>query len=242
MKQNIINVPTHVAFIMDGNGRWAKKRLMPRSYGHREGVKRIFDVLKMCQEYGCKIMTLFCFSTENWKRSKEEIDTLFDLFEQFFKDYLPELKKNNCKIMTMGDLSKFPLSMQEEILFAKKETENNQGVILNLCLNYGGLDDITYATKNIASLVKQGSLQIEDITPEIVMSHLYSGSLPPVDLMIRTSGEKRLSNFCLAQLAYAELIFVDHEWPAFTKKDFIDCLDEFSHRSRRFGGIDYGSK
>lgn len=235
-------IPTHIAFIMDGNGRWAKKRLLPRSFGHREGVKRIKETALLCDEFNVKVMTLFCFSTENWKRSKEEVDTLFSLFDEFFDKEINELHERNCIIHTMGDLTKLPLSTQQKIAEAKELTKNNTGIVLNICLNYGGHDDIVHACKEIVNEVLDKKLSVDEIDEKVFEKHLMSDDLPPVDLMIRTSGELRISNFCLWQLAYSELIFIDDYWPDFKRKQFVACLEEYASRNRRFGGIKYGNK
>ena len=209
---------THIAFIMDGNGRWAKKRMMPRSYGHHEGVKRIKETLYLCLDYNIKVMTLFCFSTENWKRDKKEIDYLFSLFDEFFKTDIVELNQKGCKVQVMG----------------------NDKIILNICLNYGGRDEITYACKKIAKQVKLGLIDPDKITEQTINDNLMSAGLPDVDVMVRTSGEQRISNFVLWQIAYAELIFIKDPWPDFKKKQFLEVLEEFTKRDRRFGGINYG--
>lgn len=228
---------THIAFIMDGNGRWAKKRLMPRSLGHREGVKRIKETVKLCLEFDIKYMTLFCFSTENWKRDKDEIDYLFKLFDEFFDKNIKELCEEGCKVLVMGDISKLPKTTQEKIIEAKKLTKDNEKIVLNICLNYGGRDEITYACKNICQKVKEGLLNIDDIDENIFSSYLMSNGIPDVDVMVRTSGEQRISNFLLWQIAYAELIFIKDAWPDFKRKQFLEVLTEFTKRDRRFGGI-----
>ena len=210
----------HIAFIMDGNGRWAKKRFMPRSYGHREGVKRIRETLQLCLDYNIKVMTLFCFSTENCKRDQKEIDYLFSLFDEFFQKDIVELNKKGCKVLVMGTLSRLPQSTQEYIKKAKELTKNNDKIILNICLNYGGRDDITSACKKIAEKVKNNEISLNDIN----------------DVLVRTSGEQRISNFVLWQMAYAELIFIDDYWPDFKKKQFLNVLEEYTKRDRRFGG------
>lgn len=232
----------HIAFIMDGNGRWAKKRLMPRSYGHHEGVKRIKETLYLCLDYQIKVMTLFCFSTENWKRDKKEIDYLFSLFDEFFKKDIVELNEKGCKVCVMGDVTKLPLTTQYYISEAKRITCNNDKIILNICLNYGGRDDITSACKAIAQKVKLNTLSIDEITEQVLNDHLMSKGLPDVDVMVRTSGEQRISNFVLWQIAYAELIFIKEPWPDFKKQQFLQVLEEYTKRDRRFGGITDGNK
>lgn len=245
--KNIETIPhykhiEHIAFIMDGNGRWAKKRLMPRSYGHHEGVKRIKETLYLCLDYQIKVMTLFCFSTENWKRDKKEIDYLFSLFDEFFQKDIVELNEKGCKVCVMGDVSKLPLTTQYYISEAKRITCNNDKIILNICLNYGGRDDITSACKAIAQKVKLNTLSIDEITEEVFNNHLMSKGLPDVDVMVRTSGEQRISNFVLWQIAYAELIFIKEPWPDFKKQQFLQVLEEYTKRDRRFGGITDGNK
>lgn len=233
---------THIAFIMDGNGRWAKKRLMPRSYGHREGVKRIKETVKLCLEYKIKYMTIFCFSTENWKRDKEEIDFLFKLFDEFFEKNIDELNEKGCKVCVMGDTSRLPSTTQKEIKQALEITKNNNKIYLNICLNYGGRDEITYACKKIAQEIKNGNLSVNEINESLINNNLMSAGIPDVDVMVRTSGEQRISNFLLWQIAYAELIFIKEPWPDFKRKQFIKVLEEFTKRDRRFGGINYGSQ
>ena len=228
---------THIAFIMDGNGRWAKKRLLPRSLGHREGVKRIKETVRLCLDYGIKYMTLFCFSTENWKRDKDEIDYLFKLFDEFFVKNIKELNEEGCKVLVMGDVTRLPLSTQEKIKQAKEITKDNEKIILNICLNYGGRDEITYACKQSAQKIKQGKVDVNDINEEMINNHLMSQNIPDVDVMVRTSGEQRISNFLLWQIAYAELVFVNEPWPDFKKEQFLKVLAEFTKRDRRFGGV-----
>ena len=227
----------HIAFIMDGNGRWANKRLLPRSLGHREGVKRIEETVYLCKEFNIKAMTLFCFSTENWKRSKEEIDYLFKLFDDFFSNNIHDLNKNGCKVRVMGDLTRLPLSTQKAAKEAIEKTKNNEEITLNICLNYGGRDEIVRACRRIASEAKSGMIDPASITEDIFESHMMCAGLPEVDVMVRTSGEQRISNFILWELAYSELIFIDEHWPDFKREQFIRVLEEFTKRNRRFGGV-----
>ena len=238
-KNEVLNYKpiTHIAFIMDGNGRWAKKRLLPRSLGHREGVKRIKETVKLCLEYGIKYMTLFCFSTENWKRDKDEIDYLFKLFDEFFVKNIKELYDEGCKVLVMGDVTRLPKSTQEKIIEAKKITKDNNKIVLNICLNYGGRDEITYSCKRIAQKIKDGLIDVSDINEELINNHLMSENIPDVDVMVRTSGEQRISNFLLWQIAYAELVFINEPWPDFKRKQFLEVLSEFTKRDRRFGGV-----
>lgn len=221
----------HIAFIMDGNGRWAKKRLLPRHLGHKEGCLRIIEILRACKEFGVKAMSLYAFSTENWKRPKDEIDHLFDYLDEFFKREIDNLMKDDVQVRTMGDLTRLPPHTQNTIKEAKERTKNNKTVILNICLNYGGRDEIVRAI-NKAINENNG-----EITEEKFATYLDSTGLPEVDLLIRTSGEQRLSNYMLWQMAYAEFIFTPTYWPDFKREHLIECLKEFESRNRRFGGL-----
>lgn len=232
----------HIAFIMDGNGRWAKARMMPRSYGHREGVKRIKETLYLCLEYGIKVMTLFCFSTENWKRDPKEIDYLFGLFDEFFQKDIVELNEKGCCVRVMGEMNRLPDSTQRYVKQAKEMTKDNDKIILNICLNYGGRDEIVSASKRLAYESQLGMLNPKDITEELFESRMMCAGLPPVDVMVRTSGEQRISNFVLWELAYAELIFIKDAWPDFKREQFLTVLEEYTRRDRRFGGVNYGNE
>ncbi len=227
----------HIAFIMDGNGRWAKKRMLPRSLGHREGCKRIKETAFLCEDYNIKVMSLFCFSTENWKRDKKEIDYLFNLLEDFFKHDIDELNEHHAKIVTLGDLTRLPESTQKAIARAKEITKDNDGLVLNVCLNYGGQDEIVRAAIELAAKVKKGVLSLSDINKETFEESMESHFLPPIDVLVRTSGEQRISNFMLYEAAYAEFVFIKDLWPDFKKEQFISVLEEFSKRDRRYGGI-----
>ncbi len=241
--QNIVYKPiNHIAFIMDGNGRWAKRRGLPRSMGHREGCKRIKETAFLCEEFNIKVMSLFCFSTENWKRDQKEIDYLFNLLETFFRDEIDELNEHHAKVVTLGDLTRLPTSAQEAIRQAKEITKNNDGLILNICLNYGGQDEIVNAAIELATKVKKGTLSISDINKSTFESAMESHDLPPIDVLVRTSGEMRISNFMLYEAAYAEFVFIDDHWPDFKRPQFLKVLEEYSKRDRRFGGIKYESK
>ena len=222
----------HIAFIMDGNGRWAKKRLLPRHLGHKEGCLRIIEVLKACKEFGIKVMSLYCFSTENWKRPQDEIDHLFDYLDEFFKREIDNLIKDGVQVRTMGELSRLPLHTQETIKKAKEQTKNNQNIVLNICLNYGGRDEIIRAINKVIS-----SKTDKEITENEFSTYLDSAYLPEVDLLIRTSGEQRISNYMLWQLAYAEFIFTPTYWPDFKREHLIECLKEYELRNRRYGGL-----
>lgn len=228
---------THVAFIMDGNGRWAKRRGLPRHLGHKAGCDRIIDIYEECLAQDIKVMSLYAFSTENWNRPKDEIDHLFNYLEIFFKKEINRLIKDGCVIRTSGDLSRLPKKTQKIIAEAKEKTKDNKNFFFNICLNYGGKAEIVRAAKNLASDVKEGKVKIEDISEELFEDYLYTKGLPSVDLLIRTSGELRTSNYLPWQLAYAEFIFPTTPWPDFTKEEFRKCIDEYYRRNRRFGGI-----
>jgi undecaprenyl diphosphate synthase len=227
----------HIAFIMDGNGRWAKKRLLPRHLGHKAGCERIVEITRACQDLGVKVMTLYAFSTENWNRPQDEIDHLFDYLDEFFKNNIDEFMQRGTRIHVMGDVSRLPEHSQITLKESIERTKNNDRFVFNICLNYGGRQDIVHACKNIVKLVQEGKLKEEDINEETFKQNLYSEDLPDVDLMIRTSGEIRVSNYCLYQLSYAEMIFTKTYWPDFTKKELIKCLQEYESRDRRFGSI-----
>jgi undecaprenyl diphosphate synthase len=230
-------VPRHIAIIMDGNGRWAKKRGLPRVAGHREGSKVVKKIVRAANNLGVEVLTLYAFSTENWKRPKDEVDFLMKLPEQFLNSYLAELIEKNVQIRVMGDESRLPQATQNAVNTAKEKTASNDGMILNFALNYGSRHEITEAVKCISKDVKNGLFDPEDITESHITNHLLSKELPDPDLLIRTSGELRLSNFMLWQLAYTELWFTDVYWPDFDEKHLIEAIDHFSGRSRRFGGV-----
>ncbi len=228
---------SHVAFIMDGNGRWAQARGLPRHLGHKEACERIIDVLNACMEFEIRVISLYAFSTENWKRPKAEINHLFNYLELFFKRELATLIRDGVRVMVSGDVSRLPLKTQKTIADAIEATKHLTRHVMNICLNYGGQQEIVRATKLIANKVAKGEIKTEDINEETFSQHLYTFHLPPVDLMIRTSGEYRLSNYLLWQNAYAEFIFPKVHWPDFDREALIACLKEFESRNRRFGGL-----
>lgn len=232
------NKLVHVAFIMDGNGRWAKKRGLPRHLGHKAGCDRIIEIYEECLAQDIRVMSLYAFSTENWNRPQDEINHLFEYLDIFFKKEINRMIKDGCVIRTSGDLSKLPKKTQKTIASAIEKTKDNNRFYFNICLNYGGKAEIVRAAKNIAQEVKEGKLNIDDITEDVFEDHLYTSGLPPVDLLIRTSGELRTSNYMPWQLAYAEFIFPLVPWPDFTKEEFRKCLNEYYSRDRRFGTID----
>ena len=228
----------HIAFIMDGNGRWAKERKLPRHLGHKEGCNRIIEIMDACKEYNIKAMTLYAFSTENWNRPQDEIDHLFDYLDEFFNKYINKMIKDGVQVRVMGDQSRLPLHTQETLKKAIKKTKDCNNFFFNICLNYGSRQEIAMACKEVAKKVKNGELDVDEIDMDCISNHLYSAGLPEVDLLIRTSGECRLSNYLLYQLAYAEFIFTPTKWPDFKKKQFEECLEIYCNRNSRFGGLE----
>jgi undecaprenyl diphosphate synthase len=231
------NVPVHVAIIMDGNGRWAKDRGLPRMAGHHSGMKAVKRITIAADRLGVKYLTLYAFSTENWKRPKAEVDFLMKLPQQFLEIELEELIANNVQVRMMGhkeDLPSFTISAVEEAIV---KTANNTGLVLNFALNYGSRKEMLEAVKNIAADVQNGHLAIDDIDDKVMADRLLTSGLPDPDLLIRTSGELRLSNFMMWQLAYSELWFTDVYWPEFTEAHFQEAILEYQRRARRYGGL-----
>lgn len=228
----------HIAFIMDGNGRWAKLRGLPRYFGHHEACNRIIEIFETCREFGIKYMSFYAFSTENWNRPQEEIDHLMDYLEEFFQKEIDYLDSIGTKIRVSGDLSKIRDKTRLVCENAIKRTKANDRWVINVCLNYGGRDDIVRAAKKMAEDYKNGVLSDLSLVDEAAFeNYLYTAGMPDVDLMIRTSGEERLSNYLLYQNAYAEFVFTDVKWPDFKRKELLDCLKEFQERNRRYGGL-----
>ena len=238
-KENILKgeIPEHIAIIMDGNGRWAKKRAMPRIAGHHEGMKVVRQTTKLANELGVKALTLYAFSTENWKRPKFEVDFLMKLPEEFLGTYLPELVEENVRVRLTGDREGLPPHTIRAVEKAIRDTENNDGLILNFALNYGGRAEIVRAAKKIAEEAKKGTLNTEEIDEKLFSDYLMTEALQDPDLLIRTSGEIRLSNFMLWQLAYSEFLFTDVLWPDFKDVHLLQAIGEYQRRGRRFGGI-----
>ena len=228
--------PKHIAFIMDGNGRWAKKRMMPRSYGHKYGCEAIIKVLKACRDFGINYVSLYAFSTENWKRSKEEVSYLMELITDYFNQYLNRLNESNVKVIISGFDENLPDFVKDIINKVTNLTKSNTGQVLNLCFNYGSKKELVMATKAIANDVLNGKLKIEDINEDTISNNLFTKEMPDVDYLVRSSGEQRISNFLLYQVAYAEFYFTKVYWPDFDKDVVYDCLKEFESRQRRFGG------
>ena len=231
-------IPSHVAIIMDGNGRWAKQRNLPRIAGHHEGMKTVRKITRIANDLGIKVLTLYAFSTENWKRPKVEIDFLMKLPGEFLSTYLPELIEQNVKVEMIGNFDVLPEHTKNAIQRAMEETAHNDGMTLNFAMNYGSRLELVESVKKIAKLVAEGLISIEDIDESLIESHLMTAHLPEPDLLIRTSGEVRLSNFMLWQLAYAEFSFTDVLWPDFDEQCMLDAVEEFQSRNRRFGGVE----
>ena len=230
-------LPRHVGIIMDGNGRWAKKRGLPRSAGHSAGAEALKKIMTEANNLGIEYVTVYAFSTENWKRPKDEVDYLMSLLLDYLKNAEKTLAGDNTVIRAIGSRAELSEEIREQILKTEKLTENNTGTVLNIALNYGGREEITHAVREICADVKSGSLNAEDINEKSVEDRLYTHGQPDVDLLIRTSGEMRLSNFMLWQVSYAEMWFTDKLWPDFKPADFRHAINAFCHRGRRFGGI-----
>lgn len=231
------NIPRHIAIIMDGNGRWAQKRHLPRSAGHREGVNRVREIVKAAAEVGVEVLTFFAFSAENWKRPKKEIDLLMRHLNNFLEREVKELDKNNIRFMAIGRDEPLPRYLQLKIKEAENKTKDNTGLVVVLALNYGSRQEVVDAAKEFARRVQQGRADLESLAVENFSNYLYTQGLPDPDLLIRTSGEMRISNFLLWQISYAELYFPEKYWPEFKKEDFIKAIREYQNRERRFGKI-----
>ena len=230
-------LPVHIAIIPDGNGRWAKKRGLPRNAGHKEGSNALKRVVIFCNKIGVKYVTVYAFSTENWKRPKTEVEGLMELLLDFLANAEKELKGTDICIKVIGDIKALPPKLQEEIPKVVKMTENNTGLVLNIALNYGGRQEIVNAVKNIAKDVSKGKIKSEDIDEKLISSRMYTKDIPDPDLLIRTSGEWRISNFLLWQTAYTELWFTDVLWPDIKESHIIKAINDYGRRNRRFGGI-----
>lgn len=231
------NLPVHIGIIMDGNGRWAKKRALPRSSGHAAGAKTFEKIVEDAGNIGIKYVTVYAFSTENWKRPKQEVDALMNLLEDYLDNGLARLAGRNVKIHFIGDETVFSDEMQKKLVHMERETNKNTGLVLNVALNYGGRNELVNAVKKIADNAARGEVAPEDIDEEYVQKFLYTAGQPDPDLIIRPSGEYRLSNFLMWQSAYSELWFSNCLWPDFTKKDLLGAIKDYQNRSRRFGGV-----
>lgn len=227
----------HIAFIMDGNGRWAKARGLPRYAGHHEACKRIRGIYDACRDYGVEVISFYAFSTENWNRPQDEIDHLMDYLEEFFAKEIDYLDSRGTLILISGDLSRIRERTRKACLDAMSRTKGNREAVMNICLNYGGRAEILRAAKAIAQDYASGKLSLDSLDEKSFEDYLYTAGLPDVDLMIRTSGEERLSNFLLYQNAYAEFVFTPVKWPDFDRAALVSCLKEYEGRNRRFGGV-----
>ena len=231
-----MNLPTHIGFIMDGNGRWAKKRGLPRKFGHREGAKTFKKIVRHCKDIGIRYITFYAFSTENWKRPKEEVDTIIDLFNQYIEDVRKHIDEE-VKVIFLGDKSVFNQELQQKMNSLENDSRDFDKMTLLLAINYGGRDDIVHSIKGIAELIKSGTIVPDQIDESLVSSMLYTQGIPDVDLIIRPSGEQRTSNFLIWQSAYAELYFTDILWPDFSAKELDKALKNYASMGRRFGGV-----
>ncbi len=234
--ENNITIPKHIGIIMDGNGRWAKKRFLPRNMGHKKGAEVFQDITRYCNELGLEAVTFYAFSTENWKRPQEEVEGIMKLFKEYLIKAFDYEKENN-KIVFLGDKSAFSGELLDLMLEIEEKTADRTGMILNIALNYGSRNEIINACKEISQLVKEGKMSIDDINEESFSNHLYTKNQPDPDFILRPSGEKRLSNFLLWQSAYAEFVYMDVLWPDFTRKNLDEAILEFNKRNRRFGGV-----
>lgn len=230
-------IPAHIAFIMDGNGRWAKKRLMNRAKGHEQGVQTVEEVVSACRELGVDILTLYAFSTENWARPAMEVKALMHLFKRFLKTKIEEISRKNIRLNIMGQIERLPDDVRKEAEQAMAGTQNNSAMILNLAISYGAREEITRAVQHIAAKVRSGELEDKDITDKTISDHLYTAGMPDPDLIIRTSAEFRLSNFLMWQAAYSELFFTPTLWPDFTRQELYQILIDYQKRDRRFGKV-----
>ncbi len=231
-----ITIPKHIGIIMDGNGRWAKKRLLPRNMGHKKGAEVFQDITRYCNELGLEAVTFYAFSTENWKRPAEEVNGIMSLLKEYLVKAFDYEKENN-RVIFLGDKSAFSGELLDLMLDIEEKTKDRTGMTLNIALNYGSRNEIVHAAKNIAKRVKDGQIALEDIDEKLFSDYLYTKGQPDPDFILRPSGEKRLSNFLLWQSAYAEFVYMDVLWPDFTRADLDKAIIEFNKRNRRFGGV-----
>lgn len=232
-----LKIPQHVAIILDGNGRWAKKKHLPRNMGHRQGSKVVETIIEDAHNMGIKYLTVYAFSTENWKRPKDEVDALMKLLRDYLKTCIKRANKNNMKVRVIGDVSGLSEDLQQRIAELEEASKNNTGIHFTIALNYGSRDEMVRSMKHLAQDILDGKIAKEDITEEAFANYLDTRELPDPDLLIRTSGEERLSNFLLWQLAYTEFYFTDVLWPDFNKKELRKAIEYYNGRDRRFGGI-----
>lgn len=232
-----LKIPNHVAIILDGNGRWAKKRFMPRNYGHAQGAKTVEQICEDADSLGIKYLTVYAFSTENWNRPEDEVNTLMKLLRNYLKDCIKRANNNNMRVRVIGEKTKLSDDIRTKIEELEECSKNNTGLNFTIALNYGSRDEIARAIKSITQDVRENKLKPEDITSELISLYLDTKEVPDPDLLIRTSGEERLSNFLLWQLAYTEFYFTDVLWPDFNKKELIKAIEKYNSRDRRFGKV-----
>ena len=232
----------HVGFILDGNGRWAANKSLPRSIGHKKGAENVETILKSCRDLGISNVTLYAFSTENWNRPVFEVKALMKLFHYYLKKKLTTLYQENVKVVIIGDVRPFPKVIKDYIKNLEELTKNNDGMLLNLAMNYGGRSEIVRATRGIVKWFSDGKIKLKDIDEKLFAKHLYTNGQNDPDLIIRTAGEKRLSNFLLWQSAYSELYFAEKNWPDFNREDLIEALNEFNSRKRKYGSLETKEK
>jgi undecaprenyl diphosphate synthase len=228
---------THIAIIMDGNGRWAKQRGLPRAEGHRAGAESVREVMEACKELGVKYLTLYAFSSENWNRPEAEIEALMALLDRFLDEKAEELDKQNVRLRAIGELSRLPASTRERLTRIQEHTKDNDAMTLVLALSYGAREEITAAARAIAEAAIAGTISPDEITPELFANHLHTAGIPDPDLLIRTSGEMRVSNFLLWQISYSEIVIVKKMWPDFRQGDLFAAVEEYKGRHRRFGAL-----
>ncbi len=233
MEEN--NIPTHVAIIMDGNRRWARKRNIDYRLGHKEGAKTLEKIVRYAKKAGIKYITVYAFSTENWKRTSEEVSALMLLLKTYLDDYGKRADTENIKVKVLGDISALTPGLQKSIKKCEERTKDNDGIYFSICINYGGRDEIVHAVKNIAQDVKDGKIEIDDINEELMNNYLYTKEIPDPDLIIRTSGELRTSGFLTWQSVYSEYLFMDKYWPDFSEDDIDFAIKEYQKRNRKFG-------
>ncbi len=229
------NLPKHIAIIMDGNRRWAREKGMPVSFGHKEGAKTLEKIVRYANKIGIKYITVYAFSTENWKRTTEEVSTLMKLFQSYLDDYSKRADSENIRVKIIGSRDGLSEKMKDSIEKCMERTQNNTGITFNIALNYGGRDELVRAVKSIAEQVKENQINIDEITEETISNNLYTKEQPDPDLLIRTSGELRLSNFLPWQLVYSEFLFLDKYWPDFSEKDLDEAIEVYQKRNRKFG-------
>lgn len=235
--ENGLKIPQHIAIILDGNGRWAKKRFMPRNYGHAQGSKAVEQICEDAYNLGVKYLTVYAFSTENWARPEDEVESLMKLLRNYMKDCIKRTTKNNMRVRVLGDKTGLPEDLRESILHLEETSASNTGLNFNIALNYGSRDEMVRAMKRMATDVKDGKMSIDQISEQVFSTYLDTKDIPDPDLLIRTSGEQRLSNYLLWQLAYTEFYFTDVLWPDFDKKELIKAIEYYTSRDRRFGKV-----